>query len=291
MAMVYLKEHNENIYNAERIINEPQYQHSLPNQQSQKSSKKGYQKVLPPDVYVSKFRAMVESEAKARKAGHRTMGYANTPLSPPDKFLKKNQGIRWKSSTDHKCIKKNIPPVPRHDEVPAKPPAPTKSKDSEQKSKETIKSIPKRPPPRYVDTRHGTVHDLYSSGLMPHYVFRPAYGKIPDYMSPGKIQQRYKEGFKESNQKRNGGNSFGQQNQGENGARYISQEERCSLLTGLKQNWQKLQQRYQGLSVLTDTEPKKQVKMNLERELKQLEQDIMLLENNPHIYVCDNANQ
>lgn len=231
MAMVYLKEHNENIYNAERIINEPQYQHSLPNQQSQKSSKKGYQKVLPPDVYVSKFRAMVESEAKARKAGHRTMGYANTPLSPPDKFLKKNQGIRWKSSTDHKCIKKNIPPVPRHDEVPAKPPAPTKSKDSEQKSKETIKSIPKRPPPRYVDTRHGTVHDLYSSGLMPHYVFRPAYGKIPDYMSPGKIQQRYKEGFKESNQKRNGGNSFGQQNQGENGARYISQEERCSLLT------------------------------------------------------------
>lgn len=41
------------------------------------------------------------------------------------------------------------------------------------------------------------------------------------------------------------------------------------------------------MPILTDTVPKIQRKLKIERELKQLENDIVLLEKHPYIYVYD----
>lgn len=61
----------------------------------------------------------------------------------------------------------------------------------------------------------------------------------------------------------------------------------CSFPQGLKKNWEKLQQEYQSLPLLTDTVPKMIRKAKLENNLKQLEKDILTIENNPYIYLYD----
>lgn len=57
------------------------------------------------------------------------------------------------------------------------------------------------------------------------------------------------------------------------------------VIKGLKHNWEELQKEYQELPVLTDTIPKSQRKAKIESNLKQLEKDILLIENLPYIYV------
>jgi hypothetical protein len=58
---------------------------------------------------------------------------------------------------------------------------------------------------------------------------------------------------------------------------------------GLKENWEKLQREYQSLPLLTDTVPKMMRKAKLENSLKSLEKDILLIENNPHIFIADQS--
>jgi len=60
---------------------------------------------------------------------------------------------------------------------------------------------------------------------------------------------------------------------------------REELLTGLKKNWEVLHHQYQGLSVVTDTAPKKARKERMEAEMKQLEKDIELIERHKVILV------
>lgn len=71
----------------------------------------------------------------------------------------------------------------------------------------------------------------------------------------------------------------------EKGPKLISEGERQELLQGLKKNWEALQQIYKRLSLLTDTIPKKARKTQMENELKQIEKDMLFLENNRHIAV------
>lgn len=60
---------------------------------------------------------------------------------------------------------------------------------------------------------------------------------------------------------------------------------REELLAGLKKNWETLHHQYQGLSVVTDTAPKKARKERMEAEMKQLERDIELIERHRVILV------
>lgn len=55
---------------------------------------------------------------------------------------------------------------------------------------------------------------------------------------------------------------------------------------GLKKNWKELQKEFQLLPMVTDTVPKIKRKTQLEKQLKELEKDIDLIERNPIIYVC-----
>ena len=66
----------------------------------------------------------------------------------------------------------------------------------------------------------------------------------------------------------------------------LSDAERSSLLSGLNINWEDLYHQYQGLSVVTDTLPKKHRKERLENEMKQLERDIQMMEKHSAIYIA-----
>lgn len=66
----------------------------------------------------------------------------------------------------------------------------------------------------------------------------------------------------------------------------VEQREREDLLAGLKANWEELHHRYQGLSVVADTAPKKARKERMESDMKQLERDIELVEKHKVIYIA-----
>ena len=57
------------------------------------------------------------------------------------------------------------------------------------------------------------------------------------------------------------------------------------IFQGLKKNWEELHHQYQGLSVVTDTAPKKNRKERMEAEMKQLERDIEMIEKHDAIYI------
>ena len=67
----------------------------------------------------------------------------------------------------------------------------------------------------------------------------------------------------------------------------LTDGERQEILDGLKTNWEKLHHKYQGLSVVTDTAPKKNRKERMEAEMKQLERDIELIEKHKIIYIAN----
>ena len=66
----------------------------------------------------------------------------------------------------------------------------------------------------------------------------------------------------------------------------LSPSEREEILRGLKENWEQLHHEYQGLSVVTDTAPKKNRKERMEAEMKQLERDIETIEKHKLIYIA-----
>lgn len=67
----------------------------------------------------------------------------------------------------------------------------------------------------------------------------------------------------------------------------LSESERNSIISGLKTNWEELYHQYQGLSVVTDTLPKKHRKERLENAMKQLERDIQMIEKHSTVYVAN----
>lgn len=67
----------------------------------------------------------------------------------------------------------------------------------------------------------------------------------------------------------------------------LSHEERQAILDGLKKNWEEIHDQYQGLSVVTDTAPKKNRKERMEAEMKQLERDIETIERHKVIYIAN----
>lgn len=71
--------------------------------------------------------------------------------------------------------------------------------------------------------------------------------------------------------------------------RYIDKEQRRMLLDGMKQKWEEAMKRFRGLPFLADTLPKAQKKARMKRELQQLEKDIVIIEQHPHIYVYDDT--
>ena len=49
-----------------------------------------------------------------------------------------------------------------------------------------ITAIPKKPKPKYTDSPRGTTYLLEESGLLPQYVHKKTYGKVPEYLETRK---------------------------------------------------------------------------------------------------------
>ncbi|ELT94689.1 hypothetical protein CAPTEDRAFT_158130 [Capitella teleta] len=139
-------------------------------------------------------------------------------------------------------------------------------------------AVPKAPNKIYVDTRSGAKHALVPSGLEPVHIQKKDYGQVPIYLKKRKEEiQKAQEDY----------DAYIRDHFQRGAMQCLSNEERNAILSGLKQNWEMLHHEYQGLSVVTDTAPKKNRKERMEAEMKQLERDIEMMEKHPVIYLSN----
>ena len=231
-----------------------------------------------PVRYKSVFHNTVREQYKDKKFAFRTMGAVNYQTT---EYLKKKEET---PNTNANTFQRKTPidgHKPRVPKASEKPVMNLKSKKDFVKANAlfVIKSPAKKPTPRYVDAADGTTRDLEPSGLHPKFIAKSDFGKVPQYLEQRKVAQlRDEEAYKEYIQQRFQRGALQQ----------ISAEEHADTLEKLKENWEELYIQYQGLSVTTDTTPKKLRKEKIESDLKQLERDIEALEKHSVLYVTDN---
>lgn len=234
-----------------------------------------------PPRYKSKFAGTVRHDVKTNKTNAKTMGPAKVPLPKPKDFLAKHsqekivpEGRSQFKYPDEHCRK---PTVPKHTDKPAIMGVKSNKNFITTNAVENIMSIPKKPEKKYADTKHGATHQLDPSGLTPKYRNKKDFGKKPEYLEKRKKEMEHaqieydayiRERFRQGAMKQ------------------LSEDERQSVIDGLKKNWEELHHQYQGLSVVTDTAPKKARKESLEAQMKQLERDIETMEKHKVIYIA-----
>ncbi|EDW93917.1 enkurin [Drosophila teissieri] len=306
MSLVYITHHDENIVGCE---------HDFEKAQGPRESIFVYKNPVVERAakYARKLRERLNEEDKklsvilqadgtrvlteAKKSAHRTMGCAHTPIDPPCAYLRKSQGIKWRRENTHKCPK--MPPMP-----PLPPPGsggkkPTMVPNFIKRNRMCAgKTIPCPPPPRYVDTPVGARHDLLNSGLVPQFICRKDFGKVPIYLKKtkrmladmnavcAKEQARLLElcrgikGFTRASVQSSGPPQVP-------GMRVMEQAERNEILEGLRLSLTEMTKQYQSMSLLIDSIAKRQRKSKLESDLRQVEQDILLIDTTPIIYVSE----
>nr|XP_015207455.1 PREDICTED: enkurin isoform X1 [Lepisosteus oculatus] len=244
--------------------------------------------IQKPPRYTSKFRERVKKDAQKDKAANRTMGPAKVEVPSPENYLlKHSKEPRLPDKGDvldfaekpftHKDDERKKPRVPAKTDHPVMG-IQTKKNFITANAIENIMAVPKKPQPTYVDTRRGDKQPLETSGLVPKFVKKKDYGHTPEYLLQRKeevrrAQEEYDEYVKERLR--------------QGAMKQLSEEERETVLQGLKQNWEVLHRQYQGLSVVTDTTPKKNRKERLELQMKQLEGNIELVEKHKTIYIAN----
>lgn len=245
--------------------------------------------VIPPKQprHESKFKATVKKEHEQTKGSHRTMGYLKEPVHKPDDFLKAHQKeFTHQFPNPPRPHRGDTPPgepaqrkpaVPKHNEQPLLGLKTNKNFIS-QNAVDTIMTVPRKPEKNIVDTRKGQKFSLEPSGKTPVYVKKKNFGSIPNY-----IVERKNESAKAKEEYEAYMNEYFKKG----ALRSMTDEERDAILNGLKQNWDELHHKFQALSVITDTVPKRLKKENLENEMKLLEKDIELLQRHQLIYIAD----
>ncbi|KAL2085696.1 hypothetical protein ACEWY4_019016 [Coilia grayii] len=240
-------------------------------------------KIEKPPRYMSKFREQVKLEKQANKTSNKTMGPAKVDVPSPEKYLLKHS--KEAKSVEKKPVSDVVDEFkPRKPRVPLKSDKPlmgihTKRDFVKTNAFENIMAVPRKPQPTYVDTKKGDKHPLENSGLVPKYLKKKDYGQTPEY-----LLQRQEEVKKAQEEYDN----YVQECMKQGAMQQLSDQERKNILEGLKKNWDELHHQYQGLSVVTDTTPKKYRKERLELEMKQLERDIDLIERYKTIYISNN---
>lgn len=245
-----------------------------------------YVPVSKPPRYVSKYHPQVKIEEKRHQQIAKTMGPAKVEIPDTKNFLRKNlkKAVSEKPPAEEKppqqdrtTCKAKKPSLPAKNEVPMCGMVTTKNFITEN-ALEIITSLPKKVPQKYCDTRKGDKHLLLPSGFKPHFIQKKDYGQIPAYLKKRRedvkmLQEMYEAAVKKQIE--------------DNAMKQLSEEEREELLCGLKKNWEAVHHDFQGLSVVIDTIRKKQLKEKLEMLMKQLEQDISLIQKHERIYLAN----
>ncbi|XP_071158226.1 enkurin-like [Mytilus galloprovincialis] len=228
--------------------------------------------------HVSKFRDDAKGDYVKLKDDHKTMGQAKVPVRQPESFMKKHE--KEPVLPDRRTFKypdeeRKRPPVPTTKEQPLMG-LKTSKNFITNNAVQNITSVPRMPQKVYVDTRGGHKNLLEPSGLEPVYVHRKDYGETPKYLEKRKDEmKRAQEEY----------DAYIAEHFRRGAMRSLSGDERQAILQGLKTNWEEIHDQYQGLSVVTDTAPKKNRKERMEAEMKQLERDIETIERHNVIYI------
>ncbi|KAJ8396790.1 hypothetical protein AAFF_G00013890 [Aldrovandia affinis] len=208
------------------------------------------------------------------------MGPAKVEIPSPDKFLRKH----------YKEPKLSDKIVPFSEDSLKRMSISTRTDNSwmqTQSKKDFIKSNaieniltpPRKPRASYAFTKNGDKQLLEPSGLVPKYVNKKDYGQTPEYLQQRKEEERRaQEEYKK----------YVRECLSQEATKQLSEEERLSTLQGLKKNWEEMNHRYQCLSIIMDTIPKRTRKEKLEVQMKQLERDIDLMETHQTIYIANN---
>ncbi|KAK7118107.1 hypothetical protein R3I94_021823 [Phoxinus phoxinus] len=240
------------------------------------------EKAMKAPRYMSKFREQVKLEKVVNKSPNKTMGPAKVDVPLATNYLQKH-------SKEPKLPEKK-PFKYEDDELHGKPPVPARTEKPlmglysnknfiKTNAVENIMALPKKVQPVYADTKKGDKQPLENSGLIPKFIKKKDYGQTPEY-----LLQRRQEVRKAQEEYDN----YVKERMREGAMKQLSGEERHHILQALKKNWDDVHHQYQGLSVVTDTAPKKYRKERLEQEMKQLERDIDLVEQHKTIYIANN---
>uniref|UniRef100_A0A8C6YVU9 Enkurin, TRPC channel interacting protein n=1 Tax=Nothoprocta perdicaria TaxID=30464 RepID=A0A8C6YVU9_NOTPE len=234
-----------------------------------------------PPRYVSTFRPSIKREIEKSKSQWKTMGPAKVEVPSPKNFLQKHSKEpklpEKKNYTENEDKKMPALTVPRRTDHPLMG-IQSKKNFINANAVAAIMGLAKKPQPIYVDRRQGDKHLLETSGLVPKYIKKKDYGIVPKYVTQRneeikRAQKEHEAYVLESLKKR--------------AMKRLSDEERDSLLQGLKKNWEEVYHEFQCLSVDIDTIPKKMHKEKLESQMKQLEHDIDVIEKHKVIYIAN----
>lgn len=228
--------------------------------------------------HTSKFHQMARKEYTTGRGDYRTMGQAKVPLPKAEEFLKKHEKepvLPRKEKFTYPDEDDRRPPVPNRNDRPLMGLKTTKNFITTN-AVEAITSVPTKPEKKFADTRIGDTHNLIPSGLEPVFVHKRDYGDVPKYLvHRNEEMRRAQEDY----------NAYIAEHFRRGALQQLSSEERRSIIDGLKANWEDIHKQYQGLSVVTDTMPKKNRKERMEAQMKQLEKDIEMLEKHTIIYI------
>ncbi|XP_005111346.1 enkurin [Aplysia californica] len=231
-----------------------------------------------PKAYTSKFRQNVKQEYTSGRGGAKTMGPAKVTAPQPTDYLKKHEKepqLPKKEEFKYPDDNRKKPSVPKNNDTPLMGLKTTKNFISTN-AVENITAVPKLPAKKFADTRNGDVQNLIPSGYEPVFVHKKDFGEVPMYLTKRKeevarAQEEYDQYISEQIRR--------------TALRQLTYDERQAIIDGLKANWEDIQDQYQGLSVVTDTAPKKNRKERMEAQMKQLERDIELFEKHKVIYI------
>ncbi|XP_044535499.1 enkurin [Gracilinanus agilis] len=232
-----------------------------------------------PSRYVSIFKTAVKNDLQKGKTACKTMGPAKIELPSPKEFLQKHSKVPKLPPSDIKPDKpqRKKPPVPSRNDHPIMGIQSGKNFINTNAA-DVIMGVAKKPKALYVDKRTGDRHGLEYSGLIPKYINKKDYGITPQYICKRneevkKVQEEY--------------DNYVQENLKRAAMKRLSDEERDSVLQGLKKNWEEVHKEFQSLSVFIDSLPKRIRKQRLEAEMKQLEHDIGVIEKHKVIYIAN----
>jgi len=242
------------------------------------------QRMNKPPLYHSRHRFAVRREEHKNKYPAKTMGKIHTTPPNPQRPMMKGKGFNatyWEKqaqqviASPRKTLRK--PPVPSVKELKPNRRIVTQFSDKiKQNAIRNISAVPTQPKEIYVDTKNGNKNDLLGSGLVPNFKNKANYGKVPDYIKRRRL---------ETKQAQETYDAFFEEQVKANQLYKLNAQETSNILLGLKSKWDNLYHQYQGLSVVTDTAPKKNRKERLENEMSQLERDISLLERHSTILI------
>lgn len=257
--------------------------------------KEDVEKVVP-RRYTTTFRSTVANDNIFEKFANKTMGPAKVNVRTPENFLKKSDGSTNQMPRPPNSLNKyncsyglGFNDYDRKMSTMSKKPAVPKVNEQNPKAKKTTKnfivanavenitSVSRKPKLNYVDTNSGNTNDTISSGLVPRFSLKADFGKTPDYLT--KRQNTIMQAQEEYD-------AYVLEKMKKDSLFQIDDNSKEVVLSGLKAKWEELHHQYQGISVVTDTAPKKNRKERLEAQMSHLERDIALLEKTK-VYVAN----